>query len=134
LCQFVYTLFGAGFLVAGAAVLLLGTGLLPEGVKDFIVGFGHDDPGTLHIMQEFASLLVFAGLISFWFVLHYERSRAFHWAMTLFWGLIALVHWFDIHGSFHSGVGEAITTVPFALFVVVGLLRQRSDVGPRRAA
>jgi hypothetical protein len=128
-----YGLFGAGFLVAGVGVLLLGTGLLPDPVRDLIVGIARDNPNTLHIMQEFGSLLVFVGLITFWFIWHYDQSRAFHWAMTAFWGLIALVHWFDIRGSSGSVVGPLINTAPLALFLVIGLLRARADGKPQPA-
>jgi hypothetical protein len=41
--------------------------------------------------------------------------------------LFALVHWVDIRGSFQFGIGQLINTVPFGLFVAVGLLRQRSQ-------
>jgi hypothetical protein len=116
---------GVLFLVAGGTVLLLGTGLLPGAARDLIVALARDDGNTLHIMQEFSSLLVFVGLITLWFIRHYEVSRPFHWAMTVFWGLIALVHWFDIRGSFPSVVGPAINSIPFALFVMLGLLRWR---------
>src|SRR6266851_2318278 len=126
LSQALYGLVGAIYLGAGASVLLLGTGLLPKPVSDLIVGLGQEDGNTLHIMQEFGSLLVFAGLITFWFLGHYEQSRPFHWAMTVFWGLFALVHWFDIRGSFRYDVGALINTVPLSLFVLIGLLRQRS--------
>jgi hypothetical protein len=78
-------------------------------------------------MQEFGSLLVFAGLITFWFIRHYEHSRTFHWAMTAFWGLLALIHWIDVRGSWQSVVGPAINTIPLVLFVAVGLLRLRSE-------
>jgi hypothetical protein len=40
--------------------------------------------------------------------------------------IIALIHWFDPRGYFHSGLGEAITSIPFLLFLVVGLLRETS--------
>lgn len=138
LAQSLYALLGAVFLVAGVAVLLLGTGLLPAAVKDMIIDAGRDNERTLHIMQEFASLLVFVALVAFWFIRHYDQSRPFHWAMTLFWGLIALVHWFDIRGSFHYGAGQLINTIPFALFLVVGLLRlsegRTAPTGRRTAA
>src|SRR5262252_377449 len=48
-------------------------------------------------------------------------------SMTLFWGLIALVHWFDPRGEFHYGLAEAITSVPFVVFVALGLLRGRNN-------
>jgi len=127
LAKSLYGLVGATFLVVGASILLLGTGLLPEPLKKFIVDIGHGDGYALHLMQELSSLLVFAGLITFWFLKHYEQSRPFHWAMTVFWGLIALVHWVDVRGSFEAGIGQVINTIPFALFVVVGLLRHRTN-------
>jgi hypothetical protein len=121
--QSLYVLVGATFLLGGSAVLLLGTGLLPAPVRDVILSVGEDNPNTLHLMQEYATLLVLVALLTFWFARHYEVSRPFHWAMTLFWGLIALVHWFDPRGEFHYGLAEAITSVPFVLFVALGLLR-----------
>jgi len=113
-------------------VLLLGTGLLPEGLRDLIRSIGEDNSNTLHIMQELGSLLIFAGLISLWFVRHYDQSRAYHWAMTAFWGLFALVHWFDVSGSFEFDVGQFINTIPFGLFVAIGLLRETSAGSERR--
>jgi hypothetical protein len=127
LAKTVYGLAGTLYLVAGVSVLLLGTGLLPGPVRDLITDLAHGEPHTLHILQEFGSVLIFVGLITFWFLRHYEQSRPFHWAMTLFWGLLALVHWVDIRGSFHSGTGPLINTMPFALFLAIGLLRQWSD-------
>jgi hypothetical protein len=127
LAKSLYGLVGVVFLVAGGSVLLLGTGLLPAAVRDTIVGIGQDNPNTLHIMQEFGSMLVFAGLITLWFLRHYDKSRPFHWAMTAFWALFALVHWFDVRGAFEPGLGQVINTIPFALFVAVGLLRHRSE-------
>ena len=122
-----YAPVGGLFLVAGVGVLLFRTGLLPDAVRDRIEGLGRSDLNTLHIAQEFSSLLVFAGLISFWFVWHYDQSRAFHWAMTAFWGLVALVHWFDVRGSFQYGAGQVVNTAPFAVFAAAGLLRQASE-------
>jgi hypothetical protein len=127
LAKALYALLGAVFLAAGVSVLLLGTGLLPEPVRELIEDIGGGNANTLHIMQEFGSLLVFAGLITFWFVRHYDASKTFHWAMTVFWGLFALVHWVDVRGSFQVGVGQVINTVPFLLFAGVGLLRQSSE-------
>jgi hypothetical protein len=126
LAKSVYGLVGALFLAAGISVLLLGTGMLPEPVRDLIVDIADGNSNSLHIMQEFGSLLVFVGLITFWFLRHYEQSRPFHWAMTVFWGLIALVHWVDVRGAFHPGIGPLINTAPFGLFVVIGLLRERA--------
>lgn len=122
-----YALVGAAFLLGGSSVLLLGTGLLPLPLQDAILAIGEDNVNTLHLMQEYAALLVLVALLTFWFIRHYERSRAFHWTMTAFWGIIALIHWFDPRGDFHSGLGEAVTSLPFLLFVVIGLLREKSE-------
>jgi hypothetical protein len=127
LAKALYVLLGVVFLAAGASVLLLGTGLLPEPVRALLEDIGDGNANTLHIMQEFGSLLVFAGLIALWFVRHYEASKTFHWAMTAFWGLFALVHWVDIRGGLQFGIGQMINTIPFILFVGVGLLRLRSE-------
>lgn len=122
-----YALFGVVYLAAGVGVLLAGTGLLPGFAAALIADVSHGDANTLHVMQEFGSVLVFVGLTTFWFVRHYEHSRAFHWAMTAFWGLFALIHWFDIRGPLRSLAGPAVNTVPFVLFASVGLLRAWSD-------
>jgi hypothetical protein len=123
-----YALFGAAFLVAGASVLLADTGLLPA-LRNALVEESRGDLNTLHILQEFGALLVFAGLVTFWFLWHYEQSRPFHWMLTAFWGLIALVHWFDVRGPIRSVAGPLVTTVPFLLFVAIGLLRTATEGG-----
>ena len=127
IAKVLYFLFGAIFLIAGASVLLLRTGLLPHAVTKIVINVGQGDPNALHILQEFGSILVFVGLITFWFIRHYEQSRPFHWAMTTFWGLLALAHWFDVRGPFQSIRGPIINTIPFILFVLVGLLRNNSE-------
>ena len=127
LAQSLYALLGVVFLLAGVSVLLLGTGWLPDPVRDLILDIGRGDGNTLHVMQEFGSLLVFVGLITFWFLGHYDQSRPFHWALTLFWGLFALVHWVDVRGEFHVDLGQVINTTPFGLFLAVGLLRLFAD-------
>src|SRR5262249_15955337 len=122
-----YGLFGILYLVAGVSVLLYRTDLLPAAVRGLIDAISRDDLNTVHVMQEFGSFLIFAGLITFWFVRHYERSGPFHWAMTAFWGLFALIHWYDVRGPIASVTGPLVNTVPFALFAAVGLIRLRAD-------
>ena len=125
IARLLYGISAVVFLIVGASVLLLGSGLLPDSIKTFIMEITQGDRNSIHIIQELGSLLVFAGLISFWFVRHYERSKFFHWSMTIFWALFALVHWFVAGGPFHASRGAAINTIPFALFLIVGLLRKR---------
>jgi hypothetical protein len=131
LARSLYGLFGVLYLVAGGTVLLFKTGLLPDAVRGEILHIAQDNLNGVHLMQEFGSLLIFVGLITLWFTWHYKESRLFHWAMTAFWGLLALIHWFDVRGPVESAVGPAINTIPFALFFVVGLLRLISESGAR---
>ena len=128
-----YVLFGALFLAVGAGVLLLETGLLPEGAKQSALYFAHGSAETLHVMQEYGALLVFVGLITLWFARHYELSRPFHWAMCAAWALHALAHWFDVRGE-RSVVGPLVNTVPLALFLLAGLLRLRAREPKKRPA
>lgn len=127
IAKFVYGLFGTVFLIVGATVMLLHTGLLPETVKNIVTGFAHGDSLAVHLIQELGSILVFAGLITFWFIRHYEHSRAYHWAMTTFWALFAFAHWFDGREGPRSVGGPLINTIPFIVFLLIGLLRRNPD-------
>src|SRR5215469_6605042 len=98
LAKSMYVLFGALYVAAGATPLMLSTGLLPDAVKATLLEAAHGDLNVVHISQEFGSLLIFVGLITFWFAWHYEQSLFFHWAMTAFWALFALIHWCDVRG------------------------------------
>lgn len=122
--QTLYGFSAAIFLIIGVSVLALGSGLLPEAAMSFIMDITQGDRTVIHLVQELGSILVFAGLISIWFIGHYNQSKFFHWSMTIFWALFALVHWFVAGGPFHAGRGPAINTIPFALFLIVGLLRK----------
>jgi hypothetical protein len=139
LAKSLYGLVGALFLAVGITVLFFRTGLLPEQVKDIILKEAHDDLQTVHIIQEYATLLILNGLLTFWFLRHYEHSRWFHWAMTVFWGLFALIHWFDVRGALQSITGPLINTIPFLLFLLIGSLsifspkRSRLPTAPARS-
>ena len=122
--QWFYRIFGAIFLLTGAVVLSFK--LLPPSTQNFVAGFGDNDLTALHIVQEFGSVLVFVGLIAFWFARRYEQSRFFHWAMTAFLGLFALAHWFDVRGL-RSIAGPIINSIPLILFLIVGVLRQSAE-------
>ena len=125
--KFIYGFSGAVFMLVGAGVLLLETGLLPGGVSRALRDGAGGDAGALHIVQEFGAFLVFVGLITLWFVRHYEQSRFFHWALTAAFGLLALAHWFDVRGARESRIGPLVNSVPFILFLLLGLLRRNSE-------
>jgi hypothetical protein len=122
-----YALLGAGFLAAGASTLLVNTGLLPEGIRDTVIRFSQDNLMMLHIVQEFGSVLVLIGLLTFWFIANYDRSRFFHWAMTVYWAIMALIHWFHVAEPLTSVVGPLIITLPFLLFLLIGVMREATE-------
>jgi hypothetical protein len=96
-------------------------------IENIVIGFAHGDSLSLHLIQELGSILVFAGLITFWFIRHYEHSKSYHWAMTTFWALFALAHWFDGSNELRSVEGALVNTIPFVLFLLIGLLRWNSE-------
>lgn len=60
IAKFLYGLVAVVFLIGGATVLLLRTGLLPSAVRNTVMNVAHDDMNTAHIIQELGSMLVFA--------------------------------------------------------------------------
>jgi hypothetical protein len=117
-------LFAVLYLAAGAALLLFNTGNLPPLVARIVAEVTHHDPYTLHIAQEFGSHMIILGLITLWFTFHFDQSKMFHWAMTLGWGLFALIHWIDVRGTSESIKGPALTTIPFVVWAVAGVLQR----------
>jgi len=128
----VYSVFGAVFLIVGATVMLLHTGLMPDSLRQIVVGFAHEDELAIHLIQELSSLLVFTGLITFWFVRHYAQSLTFHWAMTAFWALFSFAHWWDGRPGPRSVKGPIINTIPLLIFLLLGVLRLSANRNSNR--
>ena len=138
LAKVTYAVMGAAFLAAGVSTLLVNTGLLPDAVRDVIVvQFGQNNLGFLHILQELGSLLVLVGLLTLWCVWNYNRSRAFHWMLTAYWAIMAVIHWFNVASPTVSVAGGLINTIPVAVFLALGLMRVategRSESAPEEA-
>lgn len=115
IAKILYGVFAVAFLVIGITAFASGTRLSPEPLRRIAMRVAHGDDNALHLIQEFGAFLVFIGLITFWFMRHYELSRNFHMAMTIAWGLIALAHWFDVRESRNSLMGPIINSIPFIL-------------------
>jgi hypothetical protein len=128
----VYSVFGAVFLIVGVTVMLLHTGLMPDSLRQIVVGFAHEDELAIHLIQELSSLLVFTGLITFWFVKHYAQSLTFHWAMTAFWALFSFAHWWDGRPGPRSVKGPILNTIPLLIFLLLGVLRLSANRNSNR--
>jgi hypothetical protein len=122
--KIVYGLFGVFFVLVGGSVLLWNTGLLPVAVRNMIDDYAQGDGRLLHVIQEWGNAHLLLGLLTFWFIRHYDQSQAYHWAMTAYFAVDALIHWFHVAGPPESIVSPLINTVPFVLFVTLGLLRR----------
>src|SRR5262245_32469914 len=85
--KIVYGSFGVFFVLVGGSVLLLNTGLLPEMVRGIILDYARGDGRLLHVVQEWGNAHVLLGLLTFWFIRHYDRSLAYHWAMTAYFAV-----------------------------------------------
>jgi hypothetical protein len=132
----IYGLFGVFFVLVGGSVLLLNTGLLPEAVRNIIVDHANGDGRLLHVLQEWGNVHLLLGLLTFWFIRHYDQSQTYHWAMTAYFAVNALIHWFNVAGPPESLASPLINTIPFILFVTLGLLRSmqaRADATATRA-
>jgi hypothetical protein len=122
--KIVYGLVGVFFVLVGGSVLLLNTGLLPDSVRNMIVDYAQGDGRLLHVLQEWGNAHALLGLLAFWFIRHYDQSQTYHWAMTAYFAVDALIHWFHVAGPPESITGPLINTIPFVLFVTLGLLRR----------
>src|SRR6185503_16235295 len=120
----VYLLAAGFYLLVGIVVILVGTGLLPAWVHDRIFEIGQNNPFTMHLIQETGTIWVLVGMLLVWFAVHYEQSIKFHWAMTFYLLLDAWVHWFSAYGRFENEPRAVINAIPFAVFLVLGLLRR----------
>lgn len=124
LAQGTYAIMGAAYLAAGLSTLLVNTGLLPDAIRDVIVvTFGQNNSGFLHILQELGSLLVLVGLLTLWCVWNYDRSRTFHWMLTAYWAIMAVIHWFNVASPEVSIASGLINSIPVAVFLMLGLMR-----------
>lgn len=127
LTRSLYALAAAFYLLLGVGVLLLGTGVLPASLHDKIFEIGKNDPFTMHLIQETGTLWVLVGLMFIWAVRHYDQTLRFHWAVTFYLLLDAWVHWFSAYGRFEHEPRAVINAIPFALFLLLGILRTRQQ-------
>jgi len=113
----IYGLIGAGLILLGSIGFLLPFGVLPE-VAETLGSEG------LHILQEASSGAIALGVLAAWCAFSY--SKAAHWTLTVFFLLIATLHWIDSIRAQGPLTSALLNSVPAATLLVMGMVR-RSD-------
>ena len=126
LAKFLYGILGVLYLVVGIGAMLIPTGWLPPTLVGDLLTDEMSTPAGEHLVQEFGTVVLAVGLIFLWRATQSAWSAGFHWAMTFYFSLDALIHWIGPDGPIGSWPRGAINSVPFALMLLLGLLQARS--------
>ncbi len=122
----VYGFLGIGYVVVGMGAMLLPTGWLPQSLTDrFLVG-ETPSPFFKHLLQEFGTVVLALGFVFLWHANRKQHSRSFHWAMTAYFLLDALIHWIGPDG-FTSWSRGIVNSIPFTMMLLLGLLQSRAS-------
>ena len=129
--QVVYALIGILYVLVGMGSMLLPTGWLPQSVGDNILAGEVPSPFFGHLLQEFGTVVLALGFVFLWYARRKEQSRGFHWTMTFYFSLDALIHWVGPEGLIGSWSRGIVNSVPFAVMLVLGLLQLRASESVR---
>src|SRR5262245_44524817 len=91
--RIVYGLLGILYVLLGVGSMLLPTGWLPRGLADRFLAGGIPSPFVGHLLQEFGTVVLALGGVFLWYASRKEQSRSFHWTITFYFLLDALIHW-----------------------------------------
>lgn len=116
----IYAVFGALAVSAGTAALLVPALALPREMYS---------PMTAHLIREQAAGFVFIGLMLFWCLSHFEQRRPVHFALLLFTGLFAAIHWVDYLREHRDVLSPVINTLPVLALVATAPFARRSAHG-----
>ena len=122
LIRAIYAVFAAGLLGLGVIAFLLPYGLLPE------VAAGLSDE-ALHITQEAGAAVIALAVLCAACAWRYESSSLGHSILTLFFVLIAVIHWADYLREMREISSPVLTSLPAIVFIALGFLRRRAEAG-----
>ena len=121
----VYGLIGAMYMLIGIGAIVVPTGLVPS---QWVVGiYGSDVTSSLsmHMILEFGAAVLALGSVFLWRSRHSRYSPTFHWGMTTYFIVDAMIHWLGPDDSVDSPLHDLINTVPFLiLMALVGVQQQ----------
>ena len=124
--RIVYCLLGIAYVLLGVGSILLPTGWLPRGVADRVLVGETLNAFVEHLFQEFGTVVLALGLVFLWRARRKEYSRGFHWAMTFYFSLDALIHWVGPEGPIGSWPRGIFNSIPFAVMLLLGVLQLRA--------
>jgi hypothetical protein len=129
--RIVYAVLGVLYVILGTGSVLLPLGWLPEGLADDILAGEMPSPFVEHLLQEFGTVVLALGLAFLWYAKRTQQSGSFHWAITFYFSLDALIHWVGPDGLIGSWPRGLINSVPFAVMLLLGLLHQTASARMR---
>ena len=130
----IYSLFGVVYVLIGAGAMLLPAGWLPQSLTDDFLAEVIPSPFLEHLLQEFGTVVLALGFVFLWYAKRNEHSRSFHWAMTFYFSLSALIHWIGPEGPIGSWQRGIANSIPPAIMLLLGLLQQRERMRVSSAA
>jgi uncharacterized membrane protein YfcA len=125
----VFFLFGILYMLIGIGAMLIPLGWLPSGLGEGSVPPEMHSPSGDHFLQEYGTLALALGFVFAWYGWRNERNNVFHWAVTFYFALNALIH---LGGPTFADALERglVNIVPFVALLILGVLQQRD---PRHA-
>src|SRR5262245_54810195 len=106
--------------------MLLPIGWLPQPLAHSILVGESLGPFTAHLVQELGTVLIALGFVFRCQSRLEVQSPGFHWAMTAYFALDGLIHWVGPDGFIGSWQRGVTNTLPFAVMLLLGLLRLRA--------
>jgi hypothetical protein len=111
-----YGIFGVLALAAGAAVLAAPSLLS-----------GPEDPPVLsHLLREEAAAFVFIGLMCVWAFRDPAARRPVHFALLVFTGLFAAIHWAEYFKDFRHIASPILNSIPSAILLLTAPRKVRA--------
>ena len=120
-----YCVIGILYVVIGMGSMLLPAGWLPQGLANNIPAGEIASAFVGHLLQEFGTVVLGLGLMFLWRANRKDHSPVFHWAMTFYLMLDALIHWVGPQGPIGSWTRGIVNSIPFAVMLLLGLLQLR---------
>lgn len=124
--RIVYALLGVIYIAIGVGSLLAPPGWLPRAwVGEFLANEMQSD-FVAHLIQEFGTIVLVVGCTFLLLARRKEVSVGIHWALTLYFLVDAYIHWVSPDGTISTITRGTINSIPFAVMLVLGLLRLRT--------